>query len=68
MELNLEKPRVLRPDFKAVHKHGQVSADDLSEIFAARFRAFSILVVNSVQEITAMARQSKQKIESAGTQ
>ena len=67
MELNLEKPRVLRPDFKAVHKHGQVSADDLPGIFAARFRVLSIQVINSAQEITAMARQSKQKIESAGT-
>ena len=67
MELNLERPRVLLPDFKGVHKHGQVSADDLPGIFAARFRVLSIQVLNSAQEITAMARQSKQKIESAGT-
>jgi hypothetical protein len=67
MELNLEKPRVLRPDFKGVHKYGQVSADDLPGVFAARFRVLSIQAINSAQEITAMARQSKQKIESAGT-
>ena len=67
MELNLEKLRVLPPDFKGVHKPGQVSADDLSGLFAARFWVLSLQAIYSAREIVAMARQSRQQIESAGT-
>ncbi len=46
---------------------GQVSADDLSELFVARFWELSLQAVNSVPEIAAMTRQLRQQIESAGT-
>ena len=66
-ELNLAKLRLLPQDLKCVHKPGQVFADEVSGLFAARFLVISVQAIYTAPEIAVTTRQSRQPIVPMGT-